>query len=331
MGVYKALVSTVPFGVGNPRPLLELERSGVSFELNRTGRKLRETELAELISDFDVLIAGTEPITEAVMARGKRLKLISRVGIGLDNVDLLAAERRGIFVSYTPEAPAPAVAELTLGLLLSLLRSIHTANSEMHRSEWKRHFGRRLTEVTFGVIGLGRIGSRVAQTLYALGAGKILAHDINPNMGGLTGLGLEWTDKETIYREADAVTLHVPLNHETKNMIRREQLMLMKREAVLVNTSRGGIINEGDLLEVLRSDHLSGAAIDVFEEEPYRGGLSEIERCILTAHMGSMSVDCRARMEMEATEEAIRLTLGEPLINLVPAQEYQLRRKEVLA
>jgi D-3-phosphoglycerate dehydrogenase len=171
----------------------------------------------------------------------------------------------------------------------------------------------------------------VAQTLYALGAGKILAHDINPNMGGLTGLGLEWTDKETIYREADAVTLHVPLNHETKNMIRREQLMLMKREAVLVNTSRGGIINEGDLLEVLRSDHLSGAAIDVFEEEPYRGGLSEIERCILTAHMGSMSVDCRARMEMEATEEAIRLTLGEPLINLVPAQEYQLRRKEVLA
>jgi D-3-phosphoglycerate dehydrogenase / 2-oxoglutarate reductase len=287
--------------------------------------------LEDLVGDCEVLIAGTEPITEAVMARGKRLKLISRVGIGLDNVDLLAAERRGIFVSYTPEAPAPAVAELTLGLLLSLLRSIHTANSQMHRSEWKRHFGRRLTEVTFGIIGLGRIGSRVARTLYALGAGKILAHDINPNMGGLVGLGLEWTDKETIYREADAVTLHVPLNHETKNMIRREQLMLMKRDAVLVNTSRGGIINEGDLLEVLRSDHLSGAAIDVFEEEPYRGGLSEIERCILTAHMGSMSVDCRARMEMEATEEAIRLTLGETLINLVPAQEYQLRRKGVLA
>ena len=140
----KVLITTVPFGDKNRLPLEQLQSAGIEYVINPTGRRLKEDELADLVGDFDVLIAGTEPVTEKVMARASRLKLISRVGIGLDSVDLIAAERRGIRVSYTPDAPAPAVAELTIALMLSLLRGVHVANLEMHAGKWHRHFGRRI-------------------------------------------------------------------------------------------------------------------------------------------------------------------------------------------
>jgi D-3-phosphoglycerate dehydrogenase len=274
-----------------------------------------------------VLIAGTEPITEKVLRQAKCLKLISRVGVGLDSVDLHAAKRRGIVVSYTPDGPAPAVADLTVGLMFSLLRSVHVVNAQMHRGEWRRHFGRRISEVTFGIVGAGRIGGRVLRHLSACDSPRILVNDIDPNVYVSPELKLEWVNKETIYREADVISLHVPLTGQTRNMIRREQLLKMKNDAIVINTARGGIINEQDLAEVLRSGHLSGAAIDVFNQEPYRGELAEIERCLLTSHMGSMSIDCRARMEIEATEEAIRFLKGEPLQSLVPIEEYHLQRE----
>jgi D-3-phosphoglycerate dehydrogenase len=321
----KVLITTVPFGEKNRLPIEQLKAAGIDYVINPLGRKLKEDELAELVSDFDALIAGTESITEKVMARAKCLKLISRVGIGLDSVDLVAAERHGIKVSYTPDAPAPAVAELTLGLMLSLLRLIHVANAQMHRGEWQRHFGRRISEVTIGIIGAGRIGARVLRLVSALGCQRILVNDTRPESCAVSPLKLEWAEKETIYREADVISFHVPLTGQTKNMIRREHLLQMKKDAVLINTARGGIINETDLAAVMMSGHLSGAAVDVFDHEPYTGELALIERCLLTSHMGSMSVDCRTRMEIEATEEVIRFVRGLPLQGLVPAEEYNLQ------
>lgn len=323
----KALITTVPFGEKNRLPIEQLEAAGIDYLINPIGRKLREDELAEMVSDFDVLIAGTEPITEKVMAQAKCLKLISRVGIGLDGVDLLAAERRGIKVSYTPDAPAPAVAELTIGLMLSLLRSLHVANAQLHRGEWHRHFGRRIPDVTIGIIGTGRIGGRVLRRLSAFGTPRILVNDTHPDLGVAPNLKLEWVDKETIYREADVISLHVPLTGQTKNMIQREQLLQMKQDAVVINTARGGIINEQDLAAVLSAGHLSGAAVDVFNQEPYAGELAQIDRCLLTSHMGSMSIDCRTRMEIEATEEAIRFLTGKDLHGQVPAAEYEVQRQ----
>jgi len=323
----KVLVTTVPFGDRVRLPLDLLEAAGVEYVINPLGRKLKEEELAEMAGDFEVLIAGTEPITEKVMSRAPELRMISRVGIGLDSVDLLAAERRGITVSYTPDAPAPAVAELTIGLMFSLMRSIHVANAQMHQGEWRRHFGRRVSELTIGVMGAGRIGGRVLRHLAALGAGRLLVNDTNPECRLNTTLPGEWVEKDVIYREADIVSLHVPLTAQTKNMVRREHLLYMKPDAMIVNTARGGIINEADLAEVLRAGHLGGAAVDVFCEEPYSGELSSIERCLLTSHMGSMSVDCRTRMEIEATEEAIRYLAGAPLQGVVPPAEYQVQRE----
>lgn len=323
----KALITTVPFADQDVLPIKQLEAAGVEYLVNPIGRKLTEGELAEMIADFDVLIAGTELITENVMANAQCLRMISRVGVGLDSVDLLAAKRRGIAVSYTPDGPAPAVADLTIGLMFSLLRSVHVTNAQLHRGEWQRHFGRRMSEVTFGIIGAGRIGGRVLHHLLAFGAQRLLVNDTSSQVHLAPELEVEWVDKETIYREADVISLHVPLTGQTKNMIRSEQLLKMKNDAMVINTARGGIINQLDLAEVLQSGHLGGAAIDVFDQEPYKGSLSQIERCILTAHMGSMSFDCRARMEIEATEEAIRFLKGVPLRGLVPIEEYDLQRQ----
>lgn len=319
----KVLITTVPFGEKNPLPLELLAEAGVSFEINPLGKKLTEHELAEMVADYDVIIAGTEPITDRVMSKASNLKFISRVGIGLDSVDLCAARNRNILVSYTPEAPAKAVSELTIGLILNLLRSVHTSNARMHQGSWMRIFGRRLGEVTVGLIGLGRVGTGVLSRLQGFGCPRILVNDIQPKRHLETAFEFDWVDKETIYKEADVISLHVPLTKLTRKMIQKPELEMMRPDAVLVNTARGGIVDEGDLYDILKEERIGGAAIDVFEQEPYNGPLREIESCLLTSHMGSMSVDCRSRMEIEATEEVVRFLSGKTLENLVPEEEYE--------
>ena len=323
----KVLITTVPFGEKDKTPIKLLESNDIVYVINPLNKKLTETELEGLVSDFDVIIAGTEQITAKVMSKAKNLKMISRVGIGLDSVDLLTAKKRGISVSYTPDAPAPAVAELTISMMLTLLRSVHVSNSQMHAGQWHRFFGRRLSNVTIGVIGVGRIGKGVIKHLQGFGGPRILTNDINPDQQFIDKYGLEWEEKEYIYKHADIVSLHLPLTSKTKDMVRKRHLLSMKRDAIVINTSRGGIINEKDLYDVMQSDHLSGAAIDVFDEEPYDGPLKEIERCLLTAHMGSMSIDCRTRMEIEATEEVVRFLTGKKLEGKVPEDEYEVQRQ----
>jgi D-3-phosphoglycerate dehydrogenase len=320
----KALISTVPFAANCSLPIDLLKANNIDYLVNPIGRKLSEEDLIALISDFDVLIAGTEPITSKVLEAATKLRLISRVGVGLDSVDLFAARERGIKVCNTPVAPAPAVAELSIALILNLLRKVHVANSEMHRGDWNRHFGRRVPEVVFGLIGCGKIGSRVLKGLQGLSATQILVNDILEPNNFQYGESVKFVDKETIYQSADVISLHLPLTAKTKNLICFDQLMMMKHDAVVINTSRGGIINEKDLSRVLHGGHLSGAAIDVFENEPYKGDLCGVERCLLTSHMGSMSLDCRAQMEIEATEEVIRFLYGQKLLSEVPFDAYEL-------
>ena len=321
----RALITTVPFADKDRLPLMLLEKAGIEYVINPLNKKLTALELAELIPGFDVLIAGTEEINDSVLKRADKLKFISRVGIGLDSVDLAFAKDNNIKVSYTPDAPAPAVAEFTLGLMLSLLRSTQISNGQMHQGRWERYFGRRLGDVSVGIIGTGRIGSRVIEHFSGFKPAKILANDIDPNRELNKNHSIEWVSKEEIYRKADVISLHLPLTAETKNLINKDIMLSMKPDALLINTSRGGIINEQDLYEVMIGGHLAGAGIDVFEQEPYNGPLKEIERCILTAHMGSMSIDCRTRMEIEATEEAIRFLQNRPLLGEVPESEFKIQ------
>lgn len=320
----RALITTVPFGEVDRRPLTLLEAEGIEYVINPIGRRLRPEELAEMVDDVDVLIAGTEPITAEVMDRAPRLRLISRVGIGLDSVDLLAARQRGILVSYTPDAPAPAVAEMTMGLILSALRSLAQANRAMREGVWHRFIGRRLAGLTVGVIGVGRVGKRLIRHLQGFGP-KILANDLEPHLEFGAAHNVQWAEKETIFKEADVITLHLPLTPLTRHLIARRELELMKPDAVLINTSRGGMVDEHELAQALKQGRLGAAALDVFAQEPYSGELMTLENCLLTCHMGSMSKDCRAQMELAATEEAIRFFRNEPLRLLVPESEYLLR------
>jgi len=327
----KVLITTIPFGDKNKIPLELLDNAGVEYCINPLNKKLTEDDLISLISDFDIIIAGTEKISDKVMAKGSKVKFISRVGIGLDGVDLLAAKRRGIIVSYTPDAPAPAVADLTMGLMYSLLRKVHEANIQLHRGNWHRHFGKRLADCTIGLIGVGRVGMMVLKNLQALGCKKILYYDNKVRLNEENNQQVVFSNKDEIYKMSDIISLHVPLDIETKNMITFKEIMLMKKNAVLINTARGGIINERDLYISLQERLIAGAAIDVFEDEPYNGELTKHDNCILTSHMGSMTADCRARMEIEATEEVIRFLKGAELKGKVPEDEYELQRKGFIA
>tara|TARA_B100001093_G_scaffold420282_1_gene412125 strand:+ start:1133 stop:2098 length:966 start_codon:yes stop_codon:yes gene_type:complete len=319
----KVLITTVPFAETNSALKL-LESSNINYTINPLNRKLTADELKEIISEYDGIIAGTEEINLSVLESASNLKIICRVGVGLDNVDLISAKNKNIIVTYTPDAPAPAVAELAIGNMFSLLRGTHLSNLMMHQKKWDRVFGRRISEVTIGIIGAGRIGGKVLRRLAGFRITRVLVNDDSPNLDVAPELNLEWVDKETIYRESDIISLHVPLTSATKDMITSKELNLMKNDVLLINTARGGIINECDLESALRLNEIGGAAIDCFDIEPYSGPLCEIESCLLTSHMGSMSIDCRNQMEIEATEEIVRFFTNKKLKNIVPESEYTM-------
>lgn len=319
----RVLVSTFPFAEVDGTPIRLLREAGIELALNPLGRKLTSSELGDLLPGFDGLIAGTEQISDQALASATELKIISRVGVGLDSVDLEAVRTRGIRLSYTPEAPVAAVAELTIGLIVSLMRQINVADVQLHHGRWHRHFGRRIGDSVIGIIGAGRIGSRVIDLLVPFQPRKILVNDLDLRPDLLRHSLVEPAEKSGIYAEADLISIHTPLTPITRRMIRYPELMQMKPGAFLVNTARGGIIDEDDLVKVLHEGHLAGVALDVFEREPYSGPLVESPRCLLTSHMGSMSIDCRSRMELEATEEVIRCLSGQPLLQEVPEHEYR--------
>jgi D-3-phosphoglycerate dehydrogenase / 2-oxoglutarate reductase len=321
----KALITTIPFGEMDKTPIDLLNEHKIEYTINPFNKKITEEELYSIIGEFDLLIAGTELITKKVLDNAKKLKLISRVGVGLDGVNLNYARKKNIQVTYTPDAPVNAVAELTVGLMIDLLRNIHIANLNMHDGKWKRLFGRRLGEVTLGIIGVGRIGSTVLEIISAFSDKSILVNDINPNYKLNKKFNIKWVTKEDILSKSDLISIHVPLTKLTKNMIGKKELGFLNSNALLVNTSRGGIINEKDLAQVLINENIGGAAIDVFENEPYYGGLNKLNNCILTSHMGSMAVDCRTRMEIEATKEIVLFVNGKPQISHVPESEYILQ------
>ena len=319
----RVLITTSPFGELDPAALRLLEQEQIHYTLNPFGRRLREAEIAEMIGPYEVMIAGTEPLTEAVLNRAPHLRLIAHTGIGLDNIALDAARARGIAVTYTPSAPSPAVAEFVIGQMLALLRKTPHADRGMRQGVWNRWIGRRLGEITVGVIGVGRVGRLVIQHLEGFRPSRLLANDLVVDEELAKWTGCVWSDKETIFREADIITLHVPLTAETRHMIGARELEVMKPDAVLINTSRGEIVDEAALAATLRARPGFSAAVDVFEEEPYSGELSKLENCLLSCHMGSCTRDCRLQMELEAAREVIRYFRGEPFAAPVPDSEYR--------
>lgn len=301
----KIQISSSSFGI-DVGAIETLKKAGFTVVLNPYNRKPTEDELIELLDkDIVGLIAGTEKITERVLQNAKSLKVISRYGIGLDNIDLKAAKRRGIIVCNTPDAPTQAVAELTLALILNLYRRIGEVDRNLRSDKWNPLLGRLLFDKTLGIIGLGRIGKTLVKLVQPFKL-KIITHEPYPDNEFVSSYGVEQASLEKVLTESDIVSLHAPLTEATYHLICMEELALMKNDAVIVNTARGSLIEEEALIEALEKESIGGVALDVFEGEPYYGKLKNFDNVILTPHIGTYTMETRIKMEREAVDNMLK-------------------------
>ena len=308
MPVNKLLITTSSFGAKDDAALGALRGAGYEVVLNPFARTLTETEIAALLAEHQPvgLIAGLEPLTEAVMQGAvSHLKVISRCGTGLDNVDLVAAKKLGVAVLNTPAAPAEAVAELSLGLILALIRNVVTHDQMVRSGAWKKRMGLLLSEITVGIVGLGRVGRRVAAMLRPLGT-KLIATDVMPDHDWIAAHGVSLMTLPQLLATADVVSLHLPYaSGDLHRLMNAERIAAMKPGSFLINTSRGALIDEQAVADALASGHLAGAAVDTFEQEPYTGLLLQAPNVILSPHAGSYARATRNRMELEAAQNLV--------------------------
>lgn len=303
----KILISSRSFGKVDRKAIELIEKEGFIPVLNPYGRKLTESEIIELLDDETVaILAGTEKITENIMANAISLKVISRYGIGLDNVDLDAAKKRGIVVCATSDAPCLAVAELALSLILDLSRKIALADKNVRSGKWVPLMGQLVSGKSLGIIGLGRIGKNLVKLVQPFNL-NIYATDTYPDLDFSTSYNVKIVSLDTLLSKSDIISLHLPLDGETYRLIDKDQFSVMKPESIIINTARGGLINEEALLEALKNNKIAGAALDVYEKEPYSGELKNYDNVILTPHIGSCAKETRMKMEMETVNNAIKI------------------------
>lgn len=300
----KVLTSPSSFGQVGAEPFDLLKNAGFEIINNPYGRKLTEDEVIELAKDCVGIVAGVEPLTPRVMDALPGLKVISRVGIGMDSVDLDYAKEKGIVVRNTPDGPTRAVAELTLGMTLSLLRRIPQADAALKSKVWKKQTGNLILDKKIGVIGLGRIGRLVSQLFRGIG-NPVIGFDPYADANWASANGVELADFETVLKTADIITLHVPGNADKSPVISAKELELFKTSALLINISRGGIVDEEALYTALSTGKLAAAAIDVFVNEPYSGPLTELDNVVLTPHIGSYAEEGKLLMEIDAVNNLI--------------------------
>jgi D-3-phosphoglycerate dehydrogenase len=267
----------------------------------------KEDLLNEVGNKHALVVRGRTKVTSEIIDRAKELKIIVRAGVGLDNIDVDYAESKNIKVFNTPEAVTNAVAELTVCFILALLRDLIKANESLKRGEWIKNklIGNELRNKTVGILGFGRIGFEVAKKLRAFDC-KILAYSRKDKSELAKSIGAIFTkDLDYLLKESDILTVHLSLNEETYKFLNRERLSKMKRGAFLINTSRGAIVDEEALLEMLENGHLAGAALDVFEYEPPKSEVEKkllrLDKIIATPHIGAQTKEA---MEEEGKEVA---------------------------
>lgn len=301
----RIFVALSSFGDYGAAPLELLRESGIPFAVNPHGRRLSGDEIVSLAGeDVTGIVAGGESYDARILGNLSTLRCLSRCGLSLDNIDQGCTVRRGILVRNTPDVVTLPVAELTLGLIFSLLRQLTLHDRTMHGGQWGRRAGSQLAGKTVGILGLGRIGRRVAEMLRGLGV-RVMGSDPSPDLAWAARAGVEVVPMEKLLREVDILSLHVSLDVDTPFRMDESYFEAMKEGAWLVNTSRGGIVDEAALFAALKSDKLAGAALDVFAQEPYSGPLSALENVILTPHVGTLTRESRMYMEVEAVQNLL--------------------------
>ncbi|MGO9138864.1 MAG: phosphoglycerate dehydrogenase [Syntrophales bacterium] len=295
----KILIGPSSFAEMDYTPMERLKASGYAVVENPFCRKLTKEELLDLLGDDVVgIIAGLETLDREVLEISK-IQVISRVGAGLSNVDMEAARDLGIRVFNTPDAPTNAVAELTIGAMLSLLRMIPQMDQTLHDGQWQKKIGVQLQGKTVVIVGFGRIGRRVAELLSPFG---VIILTVDPYVDEGACAGYRKVSLQSALPEADIVTLHCS---GQGCIIAENEFALMKKGSYLLNVARGGVISEKALIKALESGTLVGAWLDTFEEEPYKGPLRAYRNVILTPHVGSYTAECRLQMENEAVDNLL--------------------------
>lgn len=277
-------------------------------------------ELVNDIKDFDAIIVRSRTkVTRDVIEAASSLKIIARAGVGVDNVDVEAATERGIMVVNAPESTSITVAEHTMGLILSLSRKISIADKSVKAEKWEksRFMGMELNGKTMGIVGMGRIGSQVVIRAKAFGM-DIIVYDPYITPEAAAELGVEVVSLETLLKNADVITIHVPLTPETKHLISRPEFEMMKDNTLIVNCARGGIINEDDLHEALSKGEINGAALDVFENEPpENSSLLELDNVVLTPHIAASTSEAQRDAAIIVAKEIKKVFKGESPRNVI--------------
>ena len=316
---YRVLVTPAFFGRKDSAPIDLLSEAGCEVVPSPYRRTATEDEMCELVADVDAAIVSLDPVTGKVLESGRRLKIAARCGVGYDNIDVTAATRMGVFVTNVPGANSRAVAEMTVGLMFDVARRISMMDRRMRAGIWKGHVGFELGGKTLGVVGTGSIGRLVAELGAGLGM-RVLCYSRTPDRAWAEAIGASYVSLDELLGASDVVSLHVALTHDTHNLLSERELSMVKTSAILINTSRGAIVDEDALFTALQEGRLSGAGLDVFAEEPIdRSRLLELENVVLTPHISGLTAESAHAMAMGAARNVVAVLRGQMPENAVNA------------
>lgn len=294
---------------------------------------LKAEELQSIIGEYEaVVVRSATKITKDIIAKGDKLKVIGRAGIGVDNVDVQAATEKGIVVMNTPQGNALAAAEHTIGLMFAAARKIGIADRTMKQGKWEKKalMGVEIYGKTLGVIGIGNIGIIVAEKALALGM-KVLAYDIFISKEFAASKGIELVDLDTLLKESDFITVHVPLVKETRGLINKDAISKMKKSVIIINVARGPVINEGDLNEALRAGRIAGAALDVFNEEPPQKDYPLVlcDNVVCTPHLGASTAEAQDKVAIDIANQIVDFFQNGVIKNSVnaPSVSFDVAKK----
>ncbi len=313
----KILITPRSFASFSDKPLKMLTERDYKIKRNNTGRPYKKEEMLKLIKDVDGIIIGIDELSAEIIEEANALKVISKYGIGLDNIDINMATNKKIIVTNTPTANIDAVADLAFGLILSLARRIPEADRKTKSGKWEKIIGKSVWKKTIGIIGLGKIGRQVVKRAQGFEM-NILVFDIVEDKKFAQKYCIKYINLEKLLQKSDYITIHIPLNDTTRNMISYEELGKIKKEAFLINTSRGGIVDEEALCDVLRNKQLRGAALDAYENEPPQETFfKELDNVIMTSHIGAYTEEAIDNMGIQAAQNLIDVLEGKEPQNRV--------------
>ena len=278
--------------------------------INESGKRMTPKQIVKAASEAAVIVAGVEPYDANTLESLPRLKAICRCGAGVDSIDLAYAKARGIAVFNTPLHPIEAVAELAIAMMLALVRRLPEQSLLIRQRQWKRLKTHLLGRKKVGIIGLGKIGKRVAEILKAFGT-RVSSFDPYADKKWAKTNGVTLLPLEGLLDTSDIVTIHASQFHVAPLRLCHNEIHRMKKGALLINCARGDMVDEKALMEALKPNRIGGAGLDVFEEEPYKGELSQLDNVVLTPHCATLTVETRVAMELEAAATAVRFLRGD--------------------